>query len=56
MYIYIMEVYDDRVHRQQHAYAYEVLTIMRGLINIFRQSNELIANPPPYYICPSSHE
>ena len=26
MYIYITEVYDDRVHRQQHTYAYEVLT------------------------------
>jgi hypothetical protein len=56
MYIYITEVYDDRVHQQRHAYAYEVHTITRGLINIFGQSNQLIANPPPYYICPSSRE
>ena len=36
MYVYITEVYDARVHRQQHAYADEVLAITRGFNQHFR--------------------
>jgi hypothetical protein len=36
MYVYITEAYDDRVHRRQHVYAYEVLAITRGFNQHFR--------------------